>query len=126
MEFGDGSDDVGRDEKLQAKQYRSADTPPIAAEALIPIGPGSRDKRRRQYDAADDDTDADCVDHLRDKLHRLFEVHPGQLVRKPSVTSPLCAANAARTSPFSRSGTSKTSSVRPSSAATSSNSAGEI
>ena len=44
----------------------------------------------------------------------------------PSVTSPLCAANAARTSFFSRSGTLKKSSVRPSSAATSSNWAGEI
>ena len=44
----------------------------------------------------------------------------------PSVTSPLCAANAARTSSFSGSGTLKKSSVRPSSAATSSNSAGEI
>jgi Pyridoxal-dependent decarboxylase conserved domain len=44
----------------------------------------------------------------------------------PSVTSLLCAANAARTSSFSRSGTWKKSSVRPSSAATSSNWAGEI
>src|SRR5262249_11211473 len=44
----------------------------------------------------------------------------------PSVTSPLCAANAARTSPFSLPGTLKKSSERPSSAATSSNWSGEI
>jgi hypothetical protein len=44
----------------------------------------------------------------------------------PRVTSSLCAAKAPKTSPFSRSGTLKTSSVRASSAATSSNSVGEI
>src|SRR6476619_3750517 len=42
----------------------------------------------------------------------------------PSVTSPLCAANAAKTSSFSRAGTPKWSSERASSAATSSNSSG--
>lgn len=44
----------------------------------------------------------------------------------PAVTSSLWAAKAARTSPFSRFGTLTKSRVRPSSAATSSNSAGEI
>ena len=47
-------------------------------------------------------------------------------VLNPSVTSSLCAANAARTSPFSWAGTPTASSVRPSSAATSSNSSGEM
>jgi hypothetical protein len=44
----------------------------------------------------------------------------------PAVTSPLCAPKAARTSSFSRFGTLTKSRVRPSSAATSSNSDGEI
>lgn len=50
----------------------------------------------------------------------------GAAAAYPSVTSPLCAANAARTSCFSCSGTLTKSRVRPSSVATSSNSAGEI
>src|SRR4029078_12872400 len=47
-------------------------------------------------------------------------------VCEPAVPSFLCAANALSTSSFSRFGTLKKSRVRPSSAATSSNSAGEI
>src|SRR5512140_3427128 len=46
--------------------------------------------------------------------------------RYPSVTSPLCAENAASTCSFSSGGTLKCSRVRPSSAATSSNSSGDI
>src|SRR6266508_3488332 len=51
---------------------------------------------------------------------------PGTAALYPSVTSALCAANAPRTSCFSGSGTLKASKVRASSAATSSNSSGEI
>src|SRR5262245_55882468 len=61
------------------------------------------------------------LDGQRDRLQRFLLA-----ATYPAVTSLLWAANAVRTSAFSRFGTLKKSRVRPSSAATSSNSAGEI
>ena len=57
---------------------------------------------------------------------RAGQASQGHFVLYPAVTSFLCAAKAARTSPFSRAGTLAKSRLRPSSAATSSNSSGEI
>src|SRR5262245_20133061 len=61
------------------------------------------------------------LDGQRDRLQRFLLA-----ATYPAVTSSLWAAKAASTSAFSRFGTLKKSRVRPSSAATSSNSAGEI
>jgi hypothetical protein len=77
-ENGNGSDDVARDQELEAEQYRSSNVLAIWGVDVIRSGARSdvaEPLERSEHEAHDDHSYTSRIDRFPDRLHDVIEVH---------------------------------------------------